>query len=56
MFVNLEPCNTHGLTPDCESAVVSSGISKIIYSTQDPNKKNNFDKYKSNNVEVFKVF
>ena len=30
MFVNLEPCNTYGLTPDCESAVISSGISKLF--------------------------
>ena len=53
MFVNLEPCNTYGLTPDCESAVISSGISKIIYSIQDPNnKENNVDKYKSNSIEV----
>ena len=53
MFVNLEPCNTYGLTPDCESAVISSGISKIVYSIQDPNnKQNDVDKYKSNSIEV----
>ena len=41
MFVNLEPCNTYGLTPDCESAVIGSGISKIVYSIQDLTTKQN---------------
>ncbi|KPJ60025.1 MAG: hypothetical protein AMJ46_08830 [Latescibacteria bacterium DG_63] len=36
LFVNLEPCSHHGLTPPCVSAIVESGISRVFASIVDP--------------------
>ena len=37
IYVTLEPCNHHGKTPPCTDALISSGISKVIYAVSDPN-------------------
>ena len=37
MYVTLEPCNHHGRTPPCTSAVIQAGIPEIIIGTRDPN-------------------
>lgn len=37
MYVNLEPCCHHGKTPPCTSAVIQSGISKVVIGCLDPN-------------------
>ena len=39
MYVNLEPCCHHGKTPPCVDKIISSGISKVYISIQDPDKR-----------------
>lgn len=37
LFVTLEPCNHEGKTPACTDAILSSGISRVVYASADPN-------------------
>lgn len=39
LYVTLEPCNHHGLTPPCSQAVLDAGISHVVYALADPNPK-----------------
>lgn len=37
MYVTLEPCCTFGKTPPCTSAIIKSGIKKVVIAITDPN-------------------
>ncbi|MCS5591398.1 MAG: bifunctional diaminohydroxyphosphoribosylaminopyrimidine deaminase/5-amino-6-(5-phosphoribosylamino)uracil reductase RibD [Gammaproteobacteria bacterium] len=37
LYVTLEPCSHYGKTPPCAEAVISSGVTKVIIATLDPN-------------------
>jgi diaminohydroxyphosphoribosylaminopyrimidine deaminase/5-amino-6-(5-phosphoribosylamino)uracil reductase len=37
LYVTLEPCNHWGKTPPCVDAIISHGISQVIYGYTDPN-------------------
>ncbi|WP_027303448.1 bifunctional diaminohydroxyphosphoribosylaminopyrimidine deaminase/5-amino-6-(5-phosphoribosylamino)uracil reductase RibD [Candidatus Pelagibacter ubique] len=57
MYVTLEPCCHHGLTPPCTNIIIKSKISEVIYSVADIDKRvrNKSQKIlKSNNVNVKK--
>ncbi|WWO97749.1 MAG: bifunctional diaminohydroxyphosphoribosylaminopyrimidine deaminase/5-amino-6-(5-phosphoribosylamino)uracil reductase RibD [Candidatus Dasytiphilus stammeri] len=37
VYVTLEPCNHHGLTPPCCEALISAGVHRVVIAMQDPN-------------------
>jgi len=37
MYVTLEPCAAAGRTPACTSAILKSGIKRVVYASSDPN-------------------
>lgn len=39
LYVTLEPCCHHGLTPPCTEAIISAGISEVFYGAIDSNPK-----------------
>ncbi|MDA0329557.1 MAG: bifunctional diaminohydroxyphosphoribosylaminopyrimidine deaminase/5-amino-6-(5-phosphoribosylamino)uracil reductase RibD [Gemmatimonadetes bacterium] len=36
VFVSLEPCNHHGKTPPCATALIQAGVSRVVYGVADP--------------------
>ena len=39
VYVTLEPCSHHGLTPPCAEALVGAQVAKVVYGMADPNPK-----------------
>ena len=39
IYVTLEPCNHHGVTPPCTNLIISSKISEVFYSIEDIDKR-----------------
>lgn len=37
LYVTLEPCNHHGVTPPCVDAVIEAGVSRVVIGARDPN-------------------
>tara|TARA_A100001234_G_scaffold217549_1_gene225115 strand:- start:855 stop:1337 length:483 start_codon:yes stop_codon:yes gene_type:complete len=57
MYVTLEPCCHHGLTPPCTDLIIKSKFSQVIYSVADIDKRmmnKSFKILKSNNIVVKK--
>lgn len=38
LYVSLEPCAHHGLTPPCADAILASGIARVVIGTLDPDR------------------
>ena len=57
MYVTLEPCCHHGVTPPCTNLIIKSKISEVSYSIIDIDKRVRGKTYKilkSNNIKVQK--
>ena len=39
LYVTLEPCSHHGLTPPCADAVINAGVSRVVVALADPDPK-----------------
>ncbi len=37
LYVTLEPCNHHGRTPPCTSAILEAGVRRVWFGMEDPN-------------------
>jgi diaminohydroxyphosphoribosylaminopyrimidine deaminase/5-amino-6-(5-phosphoribosylamino)uracil reductase len=38
-YVSLEPCNHHGKTPPCTSALLTAGVRRVVFGARDPDVK-----------------
>ncbi|MGK7345293.1 MAG: bifunctional diaminohydroxyphosphoribosylaminopyrimidine deaminase/5-amino-6-(5-phosphoribosylamino)uracil reductase RibD [Candidatus Nitrospinota bacterium M3_3B_026] len=39
LYVTLEPCNHHGLTPPCTDAIIAAGITRVVIGARDTSPK-----------------
>ena len=55
LYVNLEPCSHHGLTPPCADLIIEKGIRRVVCCNDDPNPLvagNGFRKLEVAGIEV----
>lgn len=39
VYVTLEPCNHHGLTPPCSEALIAAGVARVVAAMEDPDQR-----------------
>lgn len=37
LYVTLEPCSHHGVTPPCTDAIIAAGVARVVSAIEDPN-------------------
>lgn len=37
LYITLEPCSTHGLTPPCVDALITAKLARVVWGVRDPN-------------------
>lgn len=55
LYVTLEPCSHHGLTPPCTDAILASGVARVVACTADPDPRvsgTGFKRLRAKGVEV----
>lgn len=55
LYATLEPCSHWGKTPPCTDAIITSGISRVVYGVTDPDERvsgNGLKRLKENRIEV----
>ena len=53
LYVTMEPCSHHGLTPPCTDAVIAAGVAKVVGGATDPDPRvDGFDELRDAGVEV----
>lgn len=58
LYVNLEPCCTHGKTPPCVDAIIKAGIKRVFIAETDPNPPVNgksLEILHKNNIQVTRL-
>jgi diaminohydroxyphosphoribosylaminopyrimidine deaminase/5-amino-6-(5-phosphoribosylamino)uracil reductase len=39
LYVTLEPCSHHGITPPCTDAIIAAGVGRVVYPLDDPDSR-----------------
>lgn len=55
LYVTLEPCSHHGLTPPCTDAILASGIARVVACMSDPDPRvsgTGFERLRKQGVEL----
>lgn len=52
LYVNLVPCCNHGKTPPCTDVIISSGIDRVVYASDDPSQSRSVEILQNAGIEV----